>query len=625
MWVAAGSFGALAATRFAESLVEGPEREDTGLRILTPSWGGAPGSSAPQDAALTPPSSRGRPSLPPRGLAGAGLAARPRAGDSSAPPSASGCPLPTSPRSEDPLTEELCDFRALIEPHGAFGGLPEPFTLSQTGGKDGTWERVVGPLVLPGGGAFACWRRRGPFRTGWKAPSEYLSRTVVPGLSADEAMRFYLDDARRQRWDTMLQTTEVAWPKADRKEAARGTAQPPPAPGSSPYAPHGEVIRWIRSFPVSFVTPREYVMLRRAWSVGHRLDQSASGEDAEENDGGAARGEGASGRETPTSPLGSTSTSGTASPPRRVRVSGASRSTSLHASKSSPSMLAAETTRVEEPHAEPSGPPAEEERGSSSARVLYAVMRAAPRDERAPPPSRAVRVERMDSTWRCRALTLEETRAEAGLADGAEARRAGGDQLLALVLRELAAGRGAPPPGAPPPLVSETMLLHREDLGVPDRLARMAVKVGMTPVVKAMARAMAEAAEVAMVAKRDVAVGGATEAEDGKGAGSQEAAASAPVDALGASRATRLSTPPPSLWTRARRTASRAAAVALVVGGVLLAASAARSGAEKRGARKKRGGGGGRNEVGLDVQEPRWVSSPARATIERPTEATLGP
>ncbi|CAG9463075.1 unnamed protein product [Pedinophyceae sp. YPF-701] len=75
--------------------------------------------------------------------------------------------------------------------------------------------------------------------------TEYRSVTVVRDATAEEMTDFYLDDPARVQWDSLLSHAEVLeqGDMADRRQ----------------------VVKWVRTFPFSFIKQREYCIARRVW------------------------------------------------------------------------------------------------------------------------------------------------------------------------------------------------------------------------------------------------------------------------------------------------------------------------------------------------------------------------
>jgi hypothetical protein len=99
--------------------------------------------------------------------------------------------------------------------------------------------------------SYAAWRR--PLADG---KTEYKSTTLATGISAREFTDFYLDDRTRSVWDGMVvEQCAVEAAPAAASAAAGGAA-----------AHRALVVRWLRSFPFSFISDREYVIARRVWA-----------------------------------------------------------------------------------------------------------------------------------------------------------------------------------------------------------------------------------------------------------------------------------------------------------------------------------------------------------------------
>mmetsp|Transcript_30897 Transcript_30897/g.87452 ORF Transcript_30897/g.87452 Transcript_30897/m.87452 type:complete len:493 (+) Transcript_30897:757-2235(+) len=78
--------------------------------------------------------------------------------------------------------------------------------------------------------------------------TEYKSTTISYDATAPEFMDFFLNDPLRKEWDGMITHTEVV--------------------EDGNFAQREQVVRWLRSFPFSFMTDREYVLARRVFTVG---------------------------------------------------------------------------------------------------------------------------------------------------------------------------------------------------------------------------------------------------------------------------------------------------------------------------------------------------------------------
>eukprot|EP00191_Tetraselmis_sp_GSL018_P013785 CAMPEP_0177580536 /NCGR_PEP_ID=MMETSP0419_2-20121207/1614_1 /TAXON_ID=582737 /ORGANISM="Tetraselmis sp., Strain GSL018" /LENGTH=575 /DNA_ID=CAMNT_0019069413 /DNA_START=243 /DNA_END=1968 /DNA_ORIENTATION=+ len=78
--------------------------------------------------------------------------------------------------------------------------------------------------------------------------TEYKSTTISYDATAEEFMDFFLNDPLRKEWDGMITHTEVI--------------------ENGDFAAREQVVRWIRSFPFSFMTDREYVLARRVFRIG---------------------------------------------------------------------------------------------------------------------------------------------------------------------------------------------------------------------------------------------------------------------------------------------------------------------------------------------------------------------
>jgi hypothetical protein len=114
------------------------------------------------------------------------------------------------------------------------------WTIDEDGGPEGAsqWEPMM-DKHWPGC-AYTAWRRTLP-----SGKSEYKSVTVSEDATAEEFMDFYLDDEARMKWDSMITETQLL-------ETAPGDAR-------------CQVVRWLRTFPFSFISQREYVIARRVF------------------------------------------------------------------------------------------------------------------------------------------------------------------------------------------------------------------------------------------------------------------------------------------------------------------------------------------------------------------------
>jgi hypothetical protein len=118
------------------------------------------------------------------------------------------------------------------------------------------WEPLFTVLDAGHGLTFSAWRRPGGPGPGG---TEYRMHAVQAGCAAEEATDFYLDDAHRLTWDTLL---------AGHALLEGWRAPPPPAAEPSPppgFHPRAQVVVWTRQFKVPLMSPREYVLARRSW------------------------------------------------------------------------------------------------------------------------------------------------------------------------------------------------------------------------------------------------------------------------------------------------------------------------------------------------------------------------
>ncbi|KAK9861282.1 hypothetical protein WJX84_001164 [Apatococcus fuscideae] len=102
----------------------------------------------------------------------------------------------------------------------------------------GDWEPMMDKDL--GRCTYTAWRQCLPGNT-----TEYKSVTIASDSTAEEFMDFYLADDWRPRWDTMISHHEVV--------------------ENGPGSDRCQVVRWIRSFPFSFIKKREYIIARRVF------------------------------------------------------------------------------------------------------------------------------------------------------------------------------------------------------------------------------------------------------------------------------------------------------------------------------------------------------------------------
>jgi len=101
----------------------------------------------------------------------------------------------------------------------------------------GDWKQFS-QKELPGELTFSAWCHVLPDKT-----TEYKTVTVVRDITAEEMMDFYLDDPVRMKWDGMISHHELVQQDS--------------------LADREQIVRWIRSFPFSFITDREYIIGRK--------------------------------------------------------------------------------------------------------------------------------------------------------------------------------------------------------------------------------------------------------------------------------------------------------------------------------------------------------------------------
>jgi hypothetical protein len=94
---------------------------------------------------------------------------------------------------------------------------------------------------LPNFVRYTAWRRTLP-----SGITEYKSVTTCPNATAQEFMDMYLDDDFRRNWDGMVIHHEVL--------------------EHGDFAQRQQVVRWVRRFPFSFLSDREYTIARRLFT-----------------------------------------------------------------------------------------------------------------------------------------------------------------------------------------------------------------------------------------------------------------------------------------------------------------------------------------------------------------------
>mmetsp|Transcript_37023 Transcript_37023/g.82299 ORF Transcript_37023/g.82299 Transcript_37023/m.82299 type:complete len:474 (+) Transcript_37023:167-1588(+) len=93
---------------------------------------------------------------------------------------------------------------------------------------------------------YTSWRRVLP-----NGKTEYKSITICPDASAEEFIDLYFDDDNRPNWDNMIIQKEVL--------------------EHGDFSQRQQVVRWMRRFPFSFISDREYVIARRFFRQGDSL------------------------------------------------------------------------------------------------------------------------------------------------------------------------------------------------------------------------------------------------------------------------------------------------------------------------------------------------------------------
>lgn len=111
---------------------------------------------------------------------------------------------------------------------------------SSVGSEDDlSWEKMFEKKWE--GCSYTAWRRRRP-----NGRTEYKSVTLVENATCNEFMDFYLDDDARPKWDRLVSRHELLESAHDVQHRC-------------------QVVFWIRSFPFSFISDREYVIARRVF------------------------------------------------------------------------------------------------------------------------------------------------------------------------------------------------------------------------------------------------------------------------------------------------------------------------------------------------------------------------
>ena len=120
------------------------------------------------------------------------------------------------------------------------------------------WEPLITDFDAGNGLTFSAWRR-----TGGPGPggTEYRMAGLQAGAAAEAQLDFFLDDAARAGWDTLLSGFELL---EGREEVEAG---------SSSFHARRQVVVWSRKFKVPFLGPREYVIARQAWAEGEEGEE----------------------------------------------------------------------------------------------------------------------------------------------------------------------------------------------------------------------------------------------------------------------------------------------------------------------------------------------------------------
>jgi len=95
--------------------------------------------------------------------------------------------------------------------------------------------------------------------------TEYKSITYVRNATGEEVTDFYLDDPARCKWDSLLTETDVL--------------------EDGNFGQRRQVVRWVRTFPFSFIKQREYVIGRQIWREPDDDDDDEQEKRKEEEEG----------------------------------------------------------------------------------------------------------------------------------------------------------------------------------------------------------------------------------------------------------------------------------------------------------------------------------------------------
>jgi len=116
-----------------------------------------------------------------------------------------------------------------------------------TGATQGAspWE-ILMEKEIPNCIKYQAWRRLLP-----NGKTEYKTISICADATSQEFMDLYLDDCSRPTWDTMITHHEVL--------------------EHGDFSKRQQVVRWIRKFPFSFITDREYIIARRFYKQGENL------------------------------------------------------------------------------------------------------------------------------------------------------------------------------------------------------------------------------------------------------------------------------------------------------------------------------------------------------------------
>ena len=118
------------------------------------------------------------------------------------------------------------------------------------------WEALFLDLDAGHGLTFSAWRRAGGPGPGG---TEYRLAGLQAGATAEAATDFFLDDAHRLAWDTLLVHHALL-------EAGGHEGEEERPPSAATAHARRQVVVWTRKFRVPLLGPREYVIARRSWT-----------------------------------------------------------------------------------------------------------------------------------------------------------------------------------------------------------------------------------------------------------------------------------------------------------------------------------------------------------------------